>query len=155
MNLAATRLVQRVNRGVVMASVMALSLVILALSSSPVHAGTRVLIRFDETGHYIHRIHRSPANDSRVATSNHNATDAEVELRWLDGNGHVLATTRTVDPRVTHAPIQQGSTDISWTIHYEGAYLVAGPDTAAHLEIILPKRDTPSVPNETWLLDLL
>ena len=121
------------------------------------NAATRVLVRFDETGHYTHRVHRSTSTETQLAlaSTDQSATNSEVLLRWLDSNGVLLATTRMIDPRVTHAPLQAGSTDFAWTVLGEGAYLVSGPDSAVQLEIILPARSTPNVPAETWLLDLI
>jgi len=130
------------------------------LFGSVAHAVTRVLVRFDESGHYVHRVHRSESNDtqSALALSARNvpqlATKSEISLRWLASDGRVLAMTRLIDPRVTHAPLQAGSTEFAWTVLAEGAYLTSGPDGAVQLEIRLPARDTPIVPAETWLLDL-
>ena len=134
------------------------ALSVLMLVCSIASAGTRVLVRFDETGHYVHRVHRSPSTDTQAAltlqTTEQSVTNSEVSLRWLDSNGDLLAVTRLIDPRVTHAPLEIGSTEFAWAVLGEGAYLVSGPDSAVQLEIILPARSTPNVPAETWLLDL-
>ncbi len=138
--------------------VAALSVLILTLICSIASAGTRVLVRFDETGHYVHRVHRSasldtPAVDTLRATELL-VTNSEVSLRWRDSDGKLVAATRLIDPRVTHAPLELGSSELAWTVLREGAYMASGPDSAVQLEIILPARSTPSVPAETWVLDL-
>ena len=137
---------------------VALTAVLLAslLISTVANAGTRVLVRFDETGHYAHRVQRSASTEAQVAlaSTDQSLTSGEVILRWSDDSGVLLATTRLIDPRVTHAPLQAGSTEFTWTILREGAYLVSGPDGAQQLQIILPARSTPNVPAETWEIDL-
>ncbi|MEE9333503.1 MAG: hypothetical protein V3U65_05370 [Granulosicoccaceae bacterium] len=120
-------------------------------------AGTRVLVRFDESGHYAHLVHRSESTSTQSALTSATAqaaTNSEVSLRWLDSNGNLLAATRVIDPRITHAPLEPHSTEFAWVVLEEGAYLVSGPDSAVQLEILLPGRNTPNVPTEIWLLDL-
>ncbi len=131
------------------------------LLCSVANAGTRVLVRFDESGHYAHRVHRSETTETQMAlslsarnVSAQPATNSEISMRWLDSNGNQLAETRLIDPRITHAPLEAGSTEFAWVVLGEGAYLASGPNSAVQLEIILPARDTPNVPAEIWVLDL-
>ena len=140
---------------------LAALMVCIMLFCTVANAGTRVLVRFDETGHYAHRVHRSESTSTQSAlalstrsVTEQPATNSEISLRWLDSNGKLLATTRLIDPRVTHAPFESSSTEFAWTVLGEGAYMASGPDSAVQLEIRLPARSTPNVPAETWLLEL-
>lgn len=127
------------------------------LSSSVSLADTRVLVRFDETGHYSHRISRSEADPIQSALSSlnkqANPKPGSAYIRWLDETGQVLEVRAIPDPRVTHAPLD-GNRDLAWVAIREGAYTVRGPFSASLLEITLPEKSTPLLPREVWKIDL-
>ena len=127
------------------------------LGSSVSLADTRVMVRFDETGHYSHRVVKteSSAVESALDTLKkpENPTPGSAYVRWLDDTGQLLQISPITDPRLTHAPLD-GSRDLAWAVIREGAYIVSGPSSATLLEVTLPAKSTPQLLKEVWKIDL-
>lgn len=132
------------------------------LLASPVLASQRVLIRFDETGHHLHRVvsiaveKSAPQSDSKVPVSKDVVSPQRyaMQIRWYDPTGNLLATDYQADPRVSHAPSQKSSVKPTFVRLLNGAYVVTGPPQSTLLQIKLPDRLDVGLAAEIWQIHL-
>jgi len=137
----------------------------------------RALIRFDHTGHHLHRLVRyepTPQSDfSPRSSAQHRRAPASfsgrysdnkpiafaaspnlIVVQWLAADGQVLATHSGSDPRLTHAPLTADGLAPIFAVLPEGAYLLSGPLTSSHIQIDLPANPVLGLLAEQWNLSL-
>lgn len=128
------------------------------LFATQLFASQRVLIRFDESGHHLHRVVPIAA-EKFVLQSDSKSTvlkDAEqqqryaMRIQWYDSAGNLLATDYQADPRVSHTPSQNRDTKPTFVRLLDGAYVVTGPVQGTLLQITLPDRFDVGLAAEIW-----
>ncbi len=140
-----------------------ISVAVMLLFSSQLLAEQRVLIRFDETGHHLHRVvsltaeKTVPLSDTKEAVSTNALSPQryDMQVQWYDSVGNLLATHHQADPRVSHAPSQQRSVKPTFVRLLNGAYVVTGPASSTLVHIKLPDRLDVGLAAETWQVHLL
>ena len=140
--------------------VMAASLA--GLWSGFASAELRVLIKYDQSEHSVHRLIEMKSN--HAATEAINAMRAKkaltvrqpgmVDVVWKSVDGSVLHRDAMVDPRLTHAPLSGVESSPALIGINEGAYMVSGPSGTRYLEINLPANFALSLPEQTWQFEL-
>ncbi len=125
-------------------------------------AELRVLIKFDQSEHSVHRLVEMKSN--HAATNAINAMRAKeeptgrqpgmVDVVWKSVDGSVLHRNAMVDPRLTHAPLSSRESSPALIGINEGAYMVSGPSGSRYLEINLPANFALSLPEQTWQFEL-
>jgi hypothetical protein len=127
------------------------------LFASQAIASQRVLIRFDETGHHLHRVvaiaakNFVPQSDSKDAVlAGAEQQRYAMQVQWFDSSGYLLATDYQADPRVSHTPSKQRYTKPTFVRLLNGAYVVTGPAQGTLIQISLPDRFDVGLAAETW-----
>lgn len=129
------------------------------LFSSTALAELRVLIKFDEAAHRVHRLVEvestiAELTESQPGLSASEQSVGEVSVLWLDATGAVLRRERMSDPRVTHAPLLTAEASPTFVGVTDGAYMVSGPTGSVILEIQLPANDALALHEQTWQFEL-
>jgi len=126
---------------------------------SVAHAELRVLIKFDESGHRVHRqVNIASENPmlepEQLLQSFLTRNPGKVVVLWRAADGSTLHTSSMEDPRLTHAPLT--GTDPSPTIVdlNQGAYMVTGPSDSTTLEVQLPANGALALDAQTWQFEL-
>ena len=132
-------------------------------------AQLRLLLRFDESGHHVEKLFRTPHSKSMTGAQRQLAAPGEfpdidvlsnevepgsASLVWLNEQGYVISVTTAPDPRVSHSPAHIAGVDESRVFSQSGAWLVNGPAEAADLLILLPENLAPPLAQEQWNVHL-
>ena len=122
-------------------------------------AQLRVLIKFDETEHRIHRQVSLKSSNPELAEhqASQNANDPSpgaVNVLWLSADGTVLHRNAMADPRVTHAPLGGAQSNPTFVGLSDGAYMVSGPEASAILEVRFPENHALGLQAQTWQFPL-
>lgn len=138
-----------------LASIRSVCVVAMLLFASQLSAEQRVLIRFDESGHHLHRVVAMPAEKFVPQSDTQSDTQFDtqryaMQVQWYDSVGHLLATDYVADPRVSHTPSQKPNTKPTFVRLLDGAYVVTGPMQSTVLQITLPDRFDVGLAAETW-----
>lgn len=127
--------------------------------SGVTQAQLRVLIKFDESEHRVHRLVRLKASNPKLAAHKalQNANQPSpgvVTILWLSADGSVLHSSAMADPRVTHAPLLGSHSNPTYITLTDGAYMVSGPQESTGLEVRLPVNNALALQAQTWKFDL-
>jgi hypothetical protein len=144
------------------------------LIATALQADVRVLFRFDETGHQVHRVFQlqpepissvlqqrergsAPGKQSNPSETHnsetHNAGDTlhgEARVSWFNAAGAWLTTSLVADPRISHAPAHIDGGSASQVVQSQGAWLATGPAAAARVTIELPENLSIGLGHEIW-----
>lgn len=133
------------------------------LFSGAAQAQLRVLVKFDETEHRIHRLVTVKSNNPELAQqlalhadelSADELRAGKVSVLWLSVDGAVLLRSAMEDPRITHAPLSGADSNPTFVSLSEGAYMVSGPKSSAMLEIRLPANSALGLQAQIWQFQL-
>jgi len=138
---------------------LVVTLLIALLFAGLLQAEIRVLIKFDESGHHIHRLVSVASINPLLEAEQQVQADilsdpGSVVVRWLDGDGSTLQMTNMEDPRLTHLPLTGADTRPTIVDINQGAYLVSGPSESTILEIRLPANGALALDAQTWQFEL-
>lgn len=139
---------------------------------SPVIADDqRILLSFDNSGHQVRQIVRSPPRTLRESSADGVSTVvrglrdiqvliAELQpgvavLLWADDDGHIHARTEEPDPRISHAPAHIDGSSKSRSGNTSGAWLIGGPEEATSVTILLPSDPSLGLAFEQWDVQLV
>lgn len=129
------------------------------LFASVAQAEVRVLIKFDDDTHSLHRIVDVDSINpvllqEQVATSMLELVPGKASVRWLDASGAILFTENINDPRLTHAPLSKTDATPTMVGLVSGAYMVTGPTGSRTLEVRLPANNALALTEQTWEFQL-
>lgn len=144
------------------ATIRCICVAVTLLFASQLFAAQRILIRFDESGHHIHRVVAVapkkfvPQSDTQELKPR--AAELQkryaMQVQWYDSSGYLLATDYLTDPRVSHTPSHTSSENRdakpTFVRLLDGAYVVTGPSQSTLLHINLPDRFDVGLAAETW-----
>lgn len=136
----------------------ALLLLFLVLAGvSPVSAELRVLFRFNENGHSVHRVvdlatrqaimskgsaARTPLHGFEVSLGNEVrrrlSETGLVNVIWWDINGARISTTEVPDPRITRSPAHVDGSVSTFAALKAGGWMVTGPGNAVAVSVFFP-----------------
>lgn len=131
---------------------------VLALYSVYGFADVRVLMRFDESGHQMHRIIRIDSISSELRLSKRLAdtikllsAENSATVEWMDASSEVIKREVISDPRITHAP---ATGELAHAILLQGAYMLTGPTGSMTVIIQLPANSAIGLQAERWRVEL-
>ena len=130
------------------------------LFSGIAQAQLRVLVKFDEIEHRVHRLVTLKSNNPELAQQlalqdADGQSSGAVSVLWLSVDGTVLLRSAMEDPRIAHAPLSGAHANPTYVSLSEGAYMVSGPKSSAILEISLPTNNTLGLQAQTWQFQLI
>jgi len=126
-----------------------------AFLTTSVSADIRALVKFDGSGHQLHRVVQVSGTKTNADEVNLGVVgQGYAVVRWFDINGDMIRETVIDDPRVTHAPLSAQQSGPTYLAITEGAYLLEGPDSSVILQVDLPPIAGIGLAAETWRLTL-
>ena len=81
--------------------------------------------------------------------------DGFATLTWFDASGAEMTQTEVPDPRIVHSPSHVDGVNASRNAVSEGAWLVAGPDSASSVHVSLPELTILGLAAQSWTLPLV